>query len=68
MSVACQSRGKKSSRSNRINSRQKRLIYQSFDEQSEIFHKTGFHEKCGIFEACKKVSGFFDTPEKIRTR
>ena len=26
-----------------------------------FFVKSGFHEKCGVFEACKKVADFFDT-------
>ena len=28
---------------------------------ARFFVKTCFHKKCGVFEACKKVTDFFDT-------
>ena len=28
---------------------------------ARFFVKSAFHEKCGVCEACKKVSDFFDT-------
>ena len=37
---------------------------------ARFFVKIYFHKKCGVFEACKKAIGFFDTlgkaPEKLR--
>ena len=41
-------------------SHQKRLL-RLFDEHSEVFCEATLHKKCGVFEACKKAQGFFDT-------
>ena len=29
--------------------------------EARFFVKIYFHKKCGVFEACKKAIGFFDT-------
>ena len=29
--------------------------------EARFFVKIYFHKKCGVFEACKKVTDFFDT-------
>ena len=31
---------------------------------ARFFVKIYFHKKCGVFEACKKVTDFFDTLKK----
>ena len=31
---------------------------------ARFFVKTCFHKKCGVFEACKKVTDFFNTLKK----
>ena len=35
---------------------------------ARFFVKIYFHKKCGVFEACKKVTDFFDTLQKSHRR
>ena len=36
--------------------------------EARFFVKRKLHKKCGVFEACKKAIGFFDTLRKIPYR
>ena len=33
--------------------------------EARFFVKLELHKKCGVFSACKKVTDFFDTLEKL---
>jgi len=34
--------------------------------EARFFVKRKLHKKCGVFEACKKAIGFFDTLKQLR--
>ena len=36
--------------------------------KARFFVKRKLHKKCGVFEACKKAIGFFDTPKESADR
>ena len=35
---------------------------------ARFFVKIYLHKKCGVFEACKKVTDFFDTLKRVRIK